>query len=86
MCRKGGRKGGEEEEEEEEVAAGSWRNQSPNNTIMIRGLPSGVTEGEVRAGTMIRPFSYNTVRYQLKNVCLVAGVSCICNGSGSTFA
>ena len=37
--------GGEEEEEESE--GGSWRNQSPNNTIMIRGLPSGVTEEEV---------------------------------------
>ncbi len=48
MYRKGGKRGGEEEEEEEEeAAAGSWRNQAASNTIMIRGLPSGVTEEQV---------------------------------------
>jgi hypothetical protein len=48
VYRKGGKRGGEEEEEEEEeAAAGSWRNQAASNTIMIRGLPSGVTEEQV---------------------------------------
>lgn len=39
--------GGEEEEEE----ASSWRKQSPNNTIMIRGLPAGATEEEVNTSS-----------------------------------
>ena len=61
LCRKGGGRGGggeeEEEEEQEEVAAGSWRNQDPNSTIMIRGLPSGITEEEVGRAPMAGNFA-----------------------------
>jgi RNA recognition motif-containing protein len=39
--------GGYEEEEEQQEQEGSWRNQSPSNTIMIRGLPPSITEEEV---------------------------------------